>query len=798
MKLKNKFNIEKKEAIDFTKKIKHNMIVNGFPFNYYTEGQKFYVIKRITLANSLVYANEEEINENCNMFEIILKQLNKRFKIFITQKNYDFYKFFEEPKKKEYNKYINLAIVEQNEVLKNQLKDYYSQDYFIVLETNSEDGVKEIINQNFINTTEMNMPLSLNNIAEEDFDYLFNTLQEEIKKEEENYLENEEGEYITFLNLVSMVQNLPKQFFANIINKTKELNSNIDYLIDVEKVPRKEAEKIVEKAQQEILTRHKYDTSSKGATEQAIIHHQLKQIEAEMNQDESASFLRVDFKIKLKNKEIDKIEDDILSIKNNLDNEFKFTRMKYQQPQELKRWESFKPLIWKKELTFENFSYSLPFTQYEYIENNGKIKCFNPTELIALNYNRRDEKVHASNSYIFGSTGSGKSTELKTTMKDEIFKGNGVLSIDIAGENNRLCSYLGGKNIIFSSETVEELSQTKKDLEEEIENLIKEDEFDTGLKLSKEEDLKTVDNKIDFLKVKGEEFINPLKREKGELISSRVNFLTLFFKKIFKDDFSMDQEMFFKKHLTNIYRKNNNEITFKELKEEFSKIEDENFDIEVKRTIVNFIEHIILNFKMFTQKTNLDFTDTKVFYNFDISEIRDDETLSDIVTFVVFKYIETLVQVLPRKKSNGEPFFKLVTIDEAHRQFTNKENMDFIEKQLREIRKYQGFVVLSSQTAADIFSGELSEKQIQGFFGNITYKVILKQDPSQKEYLEKLFNLDEAQTNKVFNSSYGEGILIMNNKKMSFKNTITPFWTNIYSLSVSDEELERIYEEDYE
>ncbi len=798
MKIKKKFNIEAKEKIDFSKKIKHSIVVNGWNFNYYTEGQKFYVIKRITLSNSLAYANEMEIDYNCQMFEAILKQLNKRFKIFITQKNYDFYSRFEEPKRKEYNKYINLAIVEQNEILKTKLKDYYSQDYFIVLETNTEDGVKDIINQNFINSKDSNMPLSLNNIAEEDFDYLFNTLQEKISNEEEEYLQTEDGEFITFLNLVSMVQNLNKQYFADIVNKTKELNSNIDYLIDVEKVPRKEAEKIVEKAQQEILTRHKYDSTSKGATEQAIVHHQLKQIEAEMNQDESASFLRIDFKIKLKNKNKEVIEDDIFSIKNNLDNEFKFTRQKYQQPQELLRWESFKPLIWKKELTFENFAYSLPFTQYEYLEEDGRIKCFNATELIALNYNRRDKEVHASNSYIFGSTGSGKSTELKTTMKDEIFKGNGVLSIDIAGENNRLCSFLGGKNIIFSSETLEELTTKKVELEKEIDNLLKEDEIDKDLQLTKEEDLMNLNTKIDFLTKKGEEFINPLKREKGESISSRVNFLTLFLRKIFSKEFNMDQEMFFSKHLSNVYKETNEELTFTDLKEIFSKINDENFDVKVKQNTINFIDHIILNYKMFTHKTNLDFTDSKVFYNFDLSLVRDDQVISDIVTFVVFKYIETLVQVLPRKKENGEPFFKLVTIDEAHRQFTNQENMNFIEKQLREIRKYQGFVVLSSQTAGDIFSGNLSEKQIQGFFGNITYKVILKQEPSQKKYLKKLFELDEAQINKVLNSRYGEGILIMNNQKMSFKNEITPFWTNIYSLSVSDEELERCYEEDYE
>ena len=354
-----------------------------------------------------------------------------------------------------------------------------------------------------------------------------------------------------------------------------------------------------------------------------------------------------------------------------------------------------------------------------------------------LDWRLRDEGLnrHQSNSIIFGSTGGGKTTFTKKILKDEWSRGVNCYIMDPEGEYERLAKNIGGVTI----------------------------------------DLSGVENKDGVI-----ERMNPLQvfvGEKGsssDWLGSHFKFLNDFFSQLLypslKD--TVIQMNYLKYAIQKLYKaKNiNNENVMEVKNENFPIISDLHAQLLklakntgtkdfTKKEIFQELSERLYDLtklgtdgKLWDGKTTLDIRN-KTFVSFNFKNLINggNQRLVGAQSYLTYKYILHVV-FLNKDKAEREGKIQNVsiTIDEAHK-FINPDNPTgvlFAFSMYKQIRKYHGWIRMTTQNIGDFTADPTIKKETSGIINNSQFMFIFKLKPKDIEDLDDLIKTTGGLTSR--------------------------------------------------
>lgn len=700
-------------------------IVIGDKINYYKIRNNYFTIFRLKTLTGFSNLREEEQEGVLLNFEMLIKRLSKNTKFIVSTSEPDVKKIL-----KVYENKKNAIVLEERDMFEKILQNIKKEEYFVVVDGKSKEEVFDRVrNFTFLNFFELEIPSDM------EFEQLVNKFgkNEKIIKEYKDYYVNDKGEYVSFLNLVKLLEEQKPFYFRGLINSLKNLESETNVQIKLQKMAREEAIKILEKSKRELKGRHKFDKSEKGQMNQSIVFYQIDQLLQEVIAISDTTLLRFDLRIKFCSSSLEKLKEDMSSVISSVKSEMKLATFKYEMNDEVVKWNIFNnSLKAKNEISISNFKYSFWFDYFELIKENGYLKNINNNEIISIDYFYKDEKNRSGNGYIFGTTGSGKSTEVKRMIKDYISSERKIFSIDQDKEYNKLCEYFEGEIVKFGTKD-------------------------------------------------SSKYINPL-FYKGDIeeIGNHIKFVSLFLKTLYKEKFTGNMELELEKVLYQIYKKLENknfEITFKYLYKYLKDNEMKEQGIPEYEDLIKLLDNLIIMYPMFCKKNTLN--DNSNYINFDISETKDNVELNTAILFLIVNKInQTLYANQSLQDSEKTPI--MVIIDEAHRMFSSIEARKFIIRTTKEIRKYEGIIWMASQSLRDCYD-ETSSADLKSLFELLNYKIVLKQSSSMSSLMENTLGMTPSQIFRVVNAEAGEGVIYTGEGIFSFSSTILPKWLNIFN-----------------
>ena len=383
-------------------------------------------------------------------------------------------------------------------------------------------------------------------------------------------------------------------------------------------------------------------------------------------------------------------------------------------------------------------SHTWPFTAQSFNDKSGDYigralggkPCF-------LDWRLRNEELnrHQSNSIIFGSTGAGKTTFTKKILKDEWSRGVNCYVMDPEGEYERLAKSIKGTTI----------------------------------------DLSGVPNKDGII-----ERMNPLQVFVGEegdnndWLGTHYKFLNDFFSQLLypsqKDTvIQMNylkyaiQQLYARQGITNdnvIETKNTEFPILSQLhKELLSLAKDTRTDHFTKNEIFQELSERLYDFTLggtegllWDGHTTLNIND-KTFVSFNFKNLINggDSRLIGAQSFLTYKYILHVVFLNKDKaERNGTIQNVSITIDEAHK-FINPENPSgvlFAFSMYKQIRKYHGWIRMTTQNIGDFTADERIKKETSGIINNAQFLMIFKLKPKDIEDLDDLIKTTGGLTSR--------------------------------------------------
>lgn len=372
------------------------------------------------------------------------------------------------------------------------------------------------------------------------------------------------------------------------------------------------------------------------------------------------------------------------------------------------------------------------------------------------------------NSVCIGTMGSGKSTLLKKRFQDRAARGDYVRIFDITGEFARLTKHEGGKIIKFDgSQRLNPFEILRSGDNETINFQLHNSKLATDYKFlipnSTEQEVITFSNLVRELY---KEF--NLYPDNGDNKEIQITGLPADRYPIFSDLLNL-----IKNKIRSIADGDYNETTIEVAKRNLITLDN----------IKNAIENVIYTFgSILDGYTTIDNILDEPIVCFDISAIKDMKSeIFDMMTFnmlsLCWDNCVTNGQRMNRMEYLGQIEKKdklktLIIIDEAHRWVNAKKEhaLDLITTYLREARKYNGGIILASQSIRDFVpegSHDTAINKIKTIFELTQYKFIFHQDNNSMKMLNDVFQnvLTQTQIGKIPRLELGDNILCISGDK---------------------------------
>lgn len=370
------------------------------------------------------------------------------------------------------------------------------------------------------------------------------------------------------------------------------------------------------------------------------------------------------------------------------------------------------------------------------------------------------------NSAVIGTMGSGKSTLLKKRFRDRAARGDFVRVFDITGEFSRLTKHEGGKIIKFGEERLNPFEILRAGDNETINFQLHNSKLAANYKFliptASEQEVITFSNLVRVLYRKFDLYPDVDNKE------VQITGLPPQRYPIFSDFLVMLQEK-----IDEISEKTYNETALEVAKRNLITLDN----------IKNAIEYIVYTFGSFLDgHTTIENILDEQIVCFDISTLKDMKAeIFDMTTFNLLSLCwDNCVangQRMNRMEDAGliekrDKVKTLILLDEAHRWVNAKKDhaLDLITTYLREARKYNGGIILASQSIRDFVpegSNDASINKIKTIFELTQYKFIFHQDSNSLQMLNNVFQntLTSTQITKIPKLELGDCILCISGDK---------------------------------
>ncbi|MBI2657615.1 ATP-binding protein, partial [Candidatus Woesearchaeota archaeon] len=170
---------------------------------------------------------------------------------------------------------------------------------------------------------------------------------------------------------------------------------------------------------------------------------------------------------------------------------------------------------------------------------------------------------------------------------------------------------------------------------------------------------------------------------------------------------------------------------------------------ETYRSLINRLSMFVDGvFSFFNKQTNLNFDNQLVgFIIGDMPRQAKPVNMFLILDFVYMKMRKSLER-------------KLLVIDEAWSLLGRAEDSGYIFEIVKTSRKFNLGLLLITQDVGDLLASRAANAILQ----NSSYKLLMRQEAAVIENVVKIFNLSEAEKEKLLTANVGEGILLMENE----------------------------------
>ncbi len=424
------------------------------------------------------------------------------------------------------------------------------------------------------------------------------------------------------------------------------------------------------------------------------------------------------------------------------------------------QWESWESTLPKRkailkdnisrEMPSISIASSYPFFYDNFIDEKGLLISNSEIGDVFLDLKTRDNKRMNSNSFIVGTTGSGKSTVAKKLLNWDLLNGNKVFVIDPENEYKDLAKIHGGQVVDLS-----------------------------GM---------------------GEYVINPLqifKEKIGEVseinieenyIANHIQFLVAFLESIHKkidenDKFILQKELtsFYEKlKITNLKITKNYEIIKWPIFNDFYKYLKTRSKSIVGELKSNY-ERLELMFYQFTSNGvyyNIWGKESKINFEgnlivFDISKLNENITLRTGQFFLITKLIWSEIQGNKEinESTKNKKWISLL-LDEAHVVINSRNELalNWLFGVTKRIRKYNGQLYLVTQNISDFLGDESIKHLTSGIINNCIYSFIGKMNPNDLKALDELYGIYGGLSNNekeyLKNSQVGQFIIFVGAEKI--------------------------------
>ncbi|UWD33920.1 Mbov_0397 family ICE element conjugal transfer ATPase [Mesomycoplasma molare] len=730
-------NIQFKNVI--SKGYKYSKIIKFDGYNIWTknvEEKREFLEKMILFFNS----REERIT-----FVKIQKKYNFKEKIEVLNKKNSFLN----DKEKQY-------IDESKKEIEYLQNHEYKDEYFLVIYSKSIEKLEQevLLISDFFEKVEIN------------FDILDKTDVELFTKS--FYLLNQENsnslDQLTFKNSYFKWNNM----FAK-INTISDmpLNLNVGWaetffssskswiLWDIDPINTKEYEKIVDSANNKILTNIAFNKKSEFRNKNDIKNMEaidelayLLNIENQKLFNSSMLFLNFNRDLKLLKKDINTELQDALKKEKT-----KINKLKFRQLEAFKSFSLFNDNILNEsiEIVSRNLAYSWPFCFEKNVDKNSFYLGKNKKQFFILDIWKRNSFHTNSNCIFFGTSGRGKTTAIKKLILDSYLKkDSSVIIVDPQRE------YQNFKNIF----DISWIDISNRNISINPLQIIEKIDFNNE---------KNIDQKI----------------------SSQISFFINWIK-ILSFSWSEEKEIILMKSIKNLYWNNIEKIKkndFPIISDLIKELENTNlkkYEKEVyEKEKIKIIEWLKINFENngifswnYNQRTTMNLSHD--FIVIDTKTLIENTTKENVNAF--FYLILNLIQSKVNQNFYQKKKKSILVFDEVHK-FIDKKNMqtlDFIFDSTKTIRKYDGSIILSTQNPSDFSLNIDTNNKTHGILKNIQYKFLFNLPGDDIKIVNSIFNpfednknfnlISEFDSSFLTNAGKGECLLISaNKKKMYFK-----------------------------
>src|SRR3989344_2821333 len=180
---------------------------------------------------------------------------------------------------------------------------------------------------------------------------------------------------------------------------------------------------------------------------------------------------------------------------------------------------------------------------------------------------------------------------------------------------------------------------------------------------------------------------------------------------------------------------------------------------ETYRSLINRIEMYVTGvFSFLNKQTSLNFQNRFVVFN--VGDMPNQ--VKPTVMFLILDY------VYMKMKKDIER--KILVVDEAWSLLQRTEDEGYIFKIVKTCRKFNLGLLLITQDVADLIKSDAGK----ALLNNSEYTLLLRQQPSIIDQVEKTFHLSLQERERLLTASTGEGIIIISNEHSEIKVIASP------------------------
>lgn len=394
-----------------------------------------------------------------------------------------------------------------------------------------------------------------------------------------------------------------------------------------------------------------------------------------------------------------------------------------------------------------------PFTSADLSHDEGVMVGINQITGSPIILNRfMQPEIESPNTAIIGSTGSGKSFFSKLEMLRWAYLGKPVVVLDPSSEYKRVCEGVGGANIEINLDS---------------EDVINPLDFSNAVRPGHN----ALNEKIGFL-------IELLKmmiqsEDGGIVIDAYSRSLFENALKIVYQGYGYDaSDASTQQAATSEHMPVMSEVVFT-LKEMARTIRDPEVQkriLPINASLASYVEGHLS--PLFNRRTTVDLRSH--FINFDYSGLPG-QYLS-IGMYIVLEFLRTSYFTSQQQESGVN---RIIYVDEAQVLLSNIGTANFLDYTARTCRKYGiGLTVMTQNVGVFVQGDEGHIKAGQGILSNCAIKVLLKQQSTEAEIIEKQFKLTKNEVSQLMGAAAGEGLLFVGRDSV---------WFSAHNMASADE-----------